>query len=409
MTKIILRTIIISILSGSPLTLLATNSTDHEALFKEAMQLRNNGQLLQSIQSFESLLNSQPGLHRVRLELAVAYHMLQRFKEAREQLYQVLNNPETPDTVKLTITGYLAQLGADEKQSNQRTSDNLHISFGLFTDSNVNIAPSDIINLDPASSERDATGSTLLLNYNHNSRASNPLSGDGNTYFGWNTSFTGYSKAHTDAENDFNLHILSLETGPEIIATDNWSLSLNFKLDKIYFDDNPYADFLSINPRFTLSFTDNLNLLLENKISVREFSNLSESGLEGISKLYGIGIAKIFSSNNSGIEFSTLYHSNGAADGQLNYSGLEYQLNGHIQTWENAKAYLKLSTRDYEYKIIRIDDEIKATAGMSHEFTTGTLKSWTLNVQASYTENDSNNPLYDYERTIFETNLSHNF
>ncbi|MDH5765895.1 MAG: hypothetical protein OEZ38_07760, partial [Gammaproteobacteria bacterium] len=157
MIKFVLRTIIISILSGSPLTVLSDNSPDPEAIFKEAMQLRHDGQILQSIQSFESLLNNQPGLHRVRLELAVAYHMLQRFEEARAQLYQVLNNPKTPDTVKLTISSYLAQLGADEKKIKQRTTDNLHFAFGVFTDSNVNIAPSDVVNLSPGSSERDAT------------------------------------------------------------------------------------------------------------------------------------------------------------------------------------------------------------------------------------------------------------
>ena len=217
MTKLSLTTLVTCIFIGISLPVYAEDTIDPEQLFNEAMELRNSGEILNSIQTFESLLNQQPGLNRVRLELAVAYQMLRRYEDARDQLYRVLNAPDTPDNVRLTITAYLAQLGADEKIARQRTSDSFYFSVGAFTDSNVNIAPSDILNLPSGSTEQDATGSTLLLNYSHKSKSSKSLSsGDHPINFGWNSSFTGYSKVHTCVEYDLNLHVLSLKTGPQL-------------------------------------------------------------------------------------------------------------------------------------------------------------------------------------------------
>ena len=422
MTKLSLTTLVTCVFISISIPAYAEDTIDPEQLFNEAMELRNSGEILNSIQTFESLLNQQPGLNRVRLELAVAYQMLRRYEDARDQLYRVLNDPATPDTVRLTITAYLAQLGADEKIARQRTSDSFYFSVGVFTDSNVNIAPSDILNLDPGSVERDATGSTLLLNYSHKSKSSKPLiSGDQPVDFAWNSSLTGYSKMHTGAENDYNLHVLSIKTGPQLQSSKNWSAELNFKLDKIYFDDNPYADYLSLNPKLTLSFDNDLSLSLENATVIREFSNITESGLEGISKLYGIGVSKIFNAKTTGIDGGVRYHSNGAEDGHLNANGLEIYLSGYAQAWEHGKTYIKLSSRDYEYKnsennvtgsgssVIRDETETKATLGASHRFTSGTLNAWTLNAQASYTKNDSNLNDYDYDRSIIEINLSHSF
>ncbi|MCW8911477.1 MAG: hypothetical protein OQK76_12755 [Gammaproteobacteria bacterium] len=421
MTKLTLTGFFTCVFIGFSFPVHAVDSLDAEQLFNEAMELRNSGDIINSIQTFETLLNQQPGLNRVRLELAVAYQMLRRYEDARDQLYRVLNDPDTPDNVRLTITAYLAQLGADEKIAKQRTFGSFYISAGIFTDSNVNIAPSDIL-LTSGSTEIDATGSALLLNYSHRSKASKPLIFDNQPIdFRWNSSLTAYSKMHTGDENDYNLHVLSLKTGPQLLSSNNWSAELNFKLDKIYFDANPYADYLSLNPRFTLIFDKDLSISIENTTVVREFSNASESGLEGISKLYGMNISKIFNSKTIGIDGGVRYHSNGAEDGHLNANGLEVYLSGYLQPWEQGKTYLNLSSRDYEYKnsennvtgsgstVIRDETEAKATLGVSHRFTNGSLKAWSLNAQASYTENDSNLIDYNYDRTIIEINMSRSF
>ncbi|MDH5472611.1 MAG: surface lipoprotein assembly modifier [Gammaproteobacteria bacterium] len=422
MTKSAVTTLFTCIYMGISLPSYAQTSLNPEQIFNEAMEMRNSGEIIGSIQTFESLLNQQPGLNRVRLELAVAYHMLKRFEDARDQLYKVLNDPTTPDNVRLTITSYLAQLGADEKVAKQRTTDSVYVAIGAFTDSNVNIAPSDIIQLLPGTAEKDATGSTILLNYSHKSRSLKPLIESNNPVnFEWNSALTAYSKIHSGDENDFNLHLLSVKTGPQLKSDKNWSAEFNFKLTKIYFDGNPYADHLALNPKFSLQFADNLNVTFENSTTIREFSNTADSGLDGISKLYDISISKIFEPKTFGIEGGARYHSNGAQDGHLNSSGPEIYLSGYSQPWQNGRIFLNLSSRDYEYSnsefnvtgagntLIRDETETNATLGASHGFTEGSLKSWSINGQLSYTENESNISFYNYDRTIFEINLSHIF
>ena len=57
---------------------------------------------------------------------------------------------------------------------------------------------------------------------------------------------------------------------------------------------------------------------------------------------------------------------------------------------------------------VTVEHEIpvdQAILGASHSFKEGSLKSWTLNAQISYTKNDSNVAIFEYDRTIFEVNM----
>ena len=112
----------------------AEDAIDPEALFNEAMSYRQDGELFKSIEIFESILSNQPSLNRARLELAVSYHLTRRYQDAKEELTRVLNDPETPDGVKLSITAYLAQLSGDIKTAEQRSTSSMYISAGIFTD-----------------------------------------------------------------------------------------------------------------------------------------------------------------------------------------------------------------------------------------------------------------------------------
>lgn len=396
---------------------------DPQAIFEEAMQLRDSGQIYSSIELFESILNKQPGLHRARLELAIAYHHTRRFEEARAQLTQVLNSPDTPESVKLSITAYLAQLGSDEKVSQQRTSSTLFISTGLFSDSNVNLGPSpETPNV--SATETSGTGATVMLSYSHRSRASKPFDISGNAVdMEWQTQATAYSKVHTGEENDYNLHVLSLITGPALIATQHWRASLNIKLEKIHFDDSPYAFNVGLNPSFTLTFDNDMELTLENQTTVREYDQTADEGLDGVAKMYGIGLAKIYK-NNMGVEAGMRYHSNGADANYLNANGSEIYLGGHMPAWQNARAYLQISSRDYDYKAIdpgiigateaRDETEQQAIIGVSHDFRSGSLKSWTANAQLTHTKNNSNASdstlnIFEYDRNVFEINMRRYF
>jgi tetratricopeptide (TPR) repeat protein len=391
----------------------ADDATDPEQIFQEAMQLRDQGQIYPAIELFEALLSKQPGLGRARLELAVAYHNARRFEEARQQLLQVLNDPDTPETVRLSVSAYLAQLGSDEKVTRKRTSSSVYVSAGLFTDSNVNLGPSpETPNV--SATETDGTGMAVTASISHLSRAPQPLQiNDRAVDMEWHSQATAYSKVYSGEENDYNVHVLSLRTGPALVDNGNWRGSLNFRLDKIYFDDNPYSFNVGLNPVFALVFDNDTEISFEALTMVREFSSPADQGLDGSTNMLGFALAKFYNKPAIGVEAGMRYHANGADAAYLNAQGAEIFVGGQMPAWQDARTYLQLSVRDYDYRAAdpatvnppRDETESQAILGVSHDFTSGPLKSWTLNSQITYTENTSNVVIFEYDRTVFEINM----
>jgi len=399
----------------------AEEALDPELLFKDAMELRNSGQIFGAIELFETIVSQQPGLNRARLELAVAYHQAQQFQNARDQLTKVLNDPETPDNVKLSITGYLAQLGSDEISVSKRTSDSVYVSAGMFNDSNANLGPT--AELPGTTPENSGAGLTAMASYSHVSRSSRPIkSGKSLLDFEWNTQLSAYNKSYTtSSDSDFNLQVINLSTGPALISDNNWELQFNIRIDKVFFAGNPYSFNQGLNPVFTLSFDNNVQIKFENLTTVREFSDTNDQGLDGTSTMYGMGISKFFNEQTIGLDGGVRYYSNGAERGDLNASGAEVYLGAQAPAWTNAQMYVELRSRQYDYKTSeqaaigsgsstpRDETEQQLVLGLSHHFKSTPLKGWTLNAQFTHTENDSNDINFEYDRDVIEANIRRYF
>ena len=397
-----------------------TQAMDPETLFSSAMQYRENGELFRAIELFESILQSQPELNRARLELAVSYHLTRRYEDARTQLNTVLNDSSTPESVKLSVTAYLAQLNSDIKSANKRSRSSFFLSAGMFSDSNINLGPDnsrDIINLTPGAVKQGSGGVRGLFSYANRSRSSKPLAINGRAVdFEWLSQATAYAKAYGTGDSDFNLSILSLSTGPAMISSRNWRASLNFKLDKIYFGNDPYADSSGINPLFTYNIQNDLEITIENTTIVRDHSNTANKGLDGTLSSWDLNLAKFYNKQLIGVQLGVKYHDNGAANSQQHYRGAEIYLAGQMPAWKNSRTYMTLSQRDYNYMAAdgnisddRSDTELNLQLGLSHDFRSGNLKSWTINAQFNYTDNDSNVDLFEYERNLVEVNMRRYF
>jgi len=395
----------------------AEEAIDPETLFNEAIKYRQNGELFNSIEIFETILNNQPGLNRARLELAISYHLTRRYNDAKDQLTKVLNDPETPDEVKLTITAYLAQLSGDIKSSEDRSSSSFYLSAGAFTDSNINLGVSKDIGNNPTSEENSGSGGQFMFTYSHRSRASQALHiNQSIADFEWQSQATAYNKAHTSGDSDFNLGVLSLTTGPALIVENSWRGAFNFKLDKIYFGNKAYADFVGINPLYSYSIMKDLEITFENITLAREYDQAADQGLTGTLTMWSLDIAKYYADQSIGIQAGLKYHDNGAKTGALHSTGGEIYVGGQMPAWKDARAYLTVSARDYRYKSagngytsIRDETEVLSVLGMSHDFRGGPLKSWTLNAQYTYTNNDSNIDDFTYDRNVFEINMRRYF
>ena len=405
----------------------AEETLDPEALFEEAMQYREDGELFRSIEIFETILSNQPDLNRARLELAVSYHLTRRYEQAKEELTKVLNSPDTPETVKLSITAYLAQLSGDIKAIAERSKSSIYLSAGLFSDSNINLGPdSSAISNDlltaPSQQEDSSHGIQLLISFANRSRASQPLQmGGGVVDFEWLTQATAYNKNYAEdaSDSDFNLSVISLSTGPALVKNKSWRTALNFKLDKIFFGNDPYARFSGINPLFTYSLTPDLEVTIENETTIKEYDDKAlDDTLKGTATSWALDVAKFYGKQNIGVQAGVKYHDNGAKAQFRHYTGAEVYLGGQMPAWKDARAYLTISSRNYEYGAAdtaanftetRDETETLTVLGVNHNFKAGSLKSWTLNAQATYTDNDSNLDEFKYDRTLVEVNMRRYF
>ena len=116
--------------------------------FDAAMQAVEEARLRTARERLTSLVSANPSLSRARLELARVYYLSRDYPEARREAQQVLDDPNTPPTVRATLLAFLAQIDADEKIYAARHQWSPSLYAGLMYDSNVNIGPSrDVIDI----------------------------------------------------------------------------------------------------------------------------------------------------------------------------------------------------------------------------------------------------------------------
>lgn len=112
--------LILLILTGVSSTLVCagesnSQAVDVEVLFQKAMEEREEGNYEASIQSFQSILNYQPLLHRARLELAVAYYESMQYQEALQEAEIVLDASDTPPDVRVAVLSFISQIRSGAK------------------------------------------------------------------------------------------------------------------------------------------------------------------------------------------------------------------------------------------------------------------------------------------------------
>ena len=84
--------------------------------FDAALQSIEADRLRTARQQLTTLLAANPSLSRARLELARVNYLSRDYAAARSDAQQVLDDPNTPPTVRATVLAFLAQIDADERR-----------------------------------------------------------------------------------------------------------------------------------------------------------------------------------------------------------------------------------------------------------------------------------------------------
>lgn len=405
----------------TPVVFAETTDTT-QALFDEAIEKRDSGKVYEAIELFETILSKNPQLSRVRLELAVAYHRASRYEAALKEFTSVLDNPETPESVRLAILAYLAQLKSDQDSPESRHDFSYYVKAGLLHNSNINSTPgSGRFNFSGSggftsvttANEISSFGTDINLTASHRYSKKSTLDIAGAaTHFEWQSQASIESNLYEET-SDFNINILSLNTGPAFISPGRWRSLANFRVDHIYLGGKTLATFFSFNPVITFDFGNYRSLTLEASLVSRDYDQAIDDGRDGDEFIYGAGYNTLFNNLATGLEVGFRINNNDADLDEFSYDNLEIYFGTFTSLSENVNIYLNANTMSFDYEgresssgIIRDETENQLAIGLNKDFHESFLKDWTMNVEIAFTDNDSNVDAFDYDRTLISINWS---
>jgi len=402
----------------------ALAESEVEKEYKEGLYQREKGNIYSSIEAFNTILSAQPNLHRVRLELAVAYYRAMNFAEAKRHAKQVLDNPKTPQSVKLSINAFLAQLNKDEEAFYaKKTTLEYTVGLGVLHDTNVNAGPDTstvpvgifTLFLTPESIQQSDSAVYMSAGLSH--RYQSPKSfkaGDKIGRFSWMTKANLYRKEYFH-ENDYNLDIISFSTGPAISVLQSWRANVNFGIDQILIGDKRKGQYYSVTPSVSKQYKKS-ELTWDAALIRREFKQDVDNDRDSLYTSTGLYYGRLFKDGKFAVQVGARIFNESADISRFSNDGTEVLAGANWVAWNNGSVYARFRQKDSKYDgdeplfaKKRNETEQRYDAGINHTLKKGTLKDWKITASYTFTENDSNLAIYDYDREVISLGMSRTF
>lgn len=399
----------------------AQESADAEKLFKEGIFLREQGQIFNSINALETVLTNDPTLQRARLELAVAYFRALNYEQASKQAQRVLDDPKTPETVRLAVLTFLAQIKRDEAA----LAANPHnfepsISLGAMYDNNVNVGPSGTtlpggLVLTPGSSPKSDWASVLQAGVTHtyNSPLVIPF-GQTPTRLIWQSSAGYYHKGYVNM-TDFNLTALTFATGPGFIAPNSWRAKLNFQVDNLRLGSEQLGLYSSVAPTATWQLK-NGELTVDGLALHKRFDRKIDDGRDSNYFSAGLSYGHLFFTGKLAAQVGVKGFNEKADLERFTNRGWEGFIGANVAAWTNGSVYGRYSYRTARYDgvepifaVAREEFEDRYELGAGHNFKEGLMKDWKLSGNWIRSEAHANVSIYTYQREVLSVNLARSF
>jgi hypothetical protein len=394
-----------------------------EAMFDEALQQSDTGDLGRAIGIYESILSERPAMNRVRMELALANFRSLNYPAAKRLAQEVLDNPDTPDTVKNTIRAFLAEV---QKQSKPHLW-TPYASLGFIYDDNINVGPgSDTI---------DVAGGTITL-----SAGSTPISSGGlqlnagvghrylapNTYnifdnqaaLAWQSQVSLFRNQYFDDGGDFHLNVISARTGPALLVARKWRAQLNAQVDQIDLGNESLALYTGLTPSLSWYFGGRTSLTASFQAQDRNFTSSANQDRDALYLAARLSFGHRFKSelNPSVVVGTQIFTVNAQTDRRSN-EGLSFNAGFNFQPVNNSNVYFSFNWRNRDYDgpepvfgVTR--DEIERRYGIGGNYrlkTDNLLNDLVINLSWTHTVNSSNVEIFEYKREQTVLSVSRSF
>ncbi len=394
-----------------------------QARFEAALDALNAERVYTARKLLQELLVDYPTLHRARLELARAEYLARDFDAAEAEIERVLEDPDVPPSVRTTLLAFLAQIRDDRTSFERRHGWSGQVYAGVMYDSNVNFGVGrDIVDIGgqlfqvgPNSQElSDGAGvvdAGILHTYNPNVTF---RSGENTGFFLWQTQGNAYYRGYFD-ETDFSLGVLTLRTGPAWVVPDDWRFSLDLQGDQIWLGGDNLAFFTSLNPSYSKQLGNNTDITVSAAVTDRNYKRDFDQGRDGTQVRAGVTLSHLYGDGTWGSQAGIGYTDFNADDDRFGYKGPDFFVGGNWKAWERGTVYTRLGYRRFKYDApeplfpaARDDDEWRLITGFRHELVRA-LPGWELRGEWIWSDNSSNNPLFDYDRHQVSLGLQKSF
>jgi len=376
-----------------------------DVLFWLASCAQRVGELDLAIEKYERMLEIDPSLHRVRLDLAATYYQAKRYKEARQHFETVLAaNP--PKAVKANIEKMLAFIEAKTK----RLYPHFRLGLGIQRDSNVSAGPDretigtpsgGLIRL--SKTQKEVSDWVGVIN----ALGSVLYDARGRNGFMWNGNGSFYLTHNRDYD-DFDFALWRASTGPWWVGK-RGILKVPVAYGKAYYDHDTLYDSWDFAPSYEYFFFKWLGLKATFAYVDEDYDSSDRRDQDNTNRIWEIR-ANFYLNDRKDVV--SLFYS----DENLNAKDFGYSYDGYNigasyfkkLPWD-MDCYLRYKYTDRDYKGQprparnfgftgkRQDERHNFYLGLSKRFD----KYLYGTVYFNYIDNDSNTPFYKFDKTIY--------
>ncbi len=367
----------------------------------------NTGDTKLTIAKFQKMLAVDPGLHRVRLELAAAYFQLKQYNEARREL-EIVKQANPPQDVQKNIDRLLAAID----ESTKKVFWNVRFSQGIQWDSNISSGPDQ--------KELSVTGGTLSLAddtkklgdwasiENFSGNVLYDLGDKGG--FMWNTTADVYNQFYFHY-GKYNYLLGDVTTGPWWVGPNDIA-KVPVGISKQEYGSSPLSTIYHIRPSLEHYFTPYFSLRGQFSWSRENFMDSSNYNLNNTTTRYELTPNFYFMNRRHIVSLNIGYELSIADSRSFTYTAPYAAISYFTRFPTKTDLFLRyqLGERNYKaapvlYNDERVDRRQSWSIVLSQEF----LKHYFTSFAFNYIDNHSNDELYSFTKETYTLSVGFYF